>query len=121
MQAFLGAKEGLSREEVAEQGEDVGSDEIKQMLGGQGLEVVFRQVSETLGNSIREIVLDIRWGPERYREEVRFVQYVTTTGRISAPTGVDGSIRTPENTALPPTLPGGQLNPARNPLRPMGN
>ena len=121
MQAFLGAKEGLSREEVSDQGEDVGADEIKQMLGGQGLEVVFRQVSETLGNSIREIVLDIRWGPERYPEEVRFVQYVTTTGRISAPSGIDGAIRTPENTALPPTLPGGQLNPARNPLQPMGN
>lgn len=121
MQAFLGAKEGLSRDEVAEQGESVGADEIKQMMGGQGLEVVFRQVSETLGNSIREIVLDIRWGPEKYPEKVRFVQYVTTTGRISAPSGVDGSIRTPENTAIPPTLPGGQLNPARNPLQPMGN
>lgn len=115
MQAFLGAKEGLSREELAEAGEDVPADDLRNMLGGQGLEVVFRQVSETLGNSIREIILDVSWGPERYRESVRFVQYVTTTGRITAPTGVDGSIRTPQNTAIPPTLPDGSPNPAAQP------
>jgi len=121
MQAFLGGQQGLTREEVAQQGEEVGGNQIREMLGGQGIEVVFRQVSETLGNSIREIVLDIRWGPEKFREEVRFVQYVTTTGRIATPTGIDGSIRTPGNTAIPATLPGGQPNPARNPLVPLGN
>jgi len=119
MQAFLGAQQGVSREEIAEQGESVGADQLQAMMGGQGLEVVFRQVSETLGNSIREIVLDISWGPKRYRESVRFVQYVTTTGRISAPTGIDGSIRTPNNTAIPPTLPDGPPNPAAQAPQPL--
>jgi len=115
MQTFLGTQEGLSREEMADQ--DVPADDVRALLGGQQLDVVFRQVSETLGNSIREIILDVSWGPENFREEVRFVQYVTTTGRISAPTGVDGSMRTPSNTAVPPTLPDGSPNPASNPVQ----
>ncbi|NJK88599.1 MAG: hypothetical protein HC923_03815 [Myxococcales bacterium] len=56
-------------------------------------------------------------GPEKFPEKVRFVQYITTNGRISAPTGIDGTVRSPANSAIPPTLPGGVANPARNPFQ----
>ncbi|MGF1510241.1 MAG: prepilin-type N-terminal cleavage/methylation domain-containing protein [Myxococcota bacterium] len=112
MQAFLGAKEGIDPAELAEQAgtEGVPADEVRNLLGGGSIELVFKQVSETLGNAVREIVLDIRWGPEGDRESVRFVQYVTTQGRLSAPTGRTGD-RSPD-TLVPPTLPDGSPNPA---------
>jgi len=113
MQAFLGASQGTSAAEAA--AEDVPADQVRNLLGGEQLELVFRQVSETLGNSIREIVLDIEWGPKNERESVRFVQYVTTTGRISAPTGLSGD-RALQNM-VPNALPDGTTNPAAQPLQ----
>ncbi len=120
MQAFFGATGGLEGDDP--EGQEVPADQVRALLGGESIEFIFRQVSETLGNSIREIVLDITWGPEDYPETVRFVQYVTTTGRISAPTGIDGTVRTPQTSgAIPPTLPGGIPNPAAVPnLNPTG-
>ncbi|MEM1026070.1 MAG: prepilin-type N-terminal cleavage/methylation domain-containing protein [Myxococcota bacterium] len=115
MQAFMGAKEGLDPSRLASEGGSAPADEIKQLLGGQGLELVLQQVSETLKNSIREIVLDVSWGPEKARETVRFVQYVTTTGRIAPPTGRSG-LRGPGNI-LPPTNPDGTDNEANQPLQ----
>lgn len=115
MQAFMGAKDGVDPSRLASEGGSAPADEIKQMLGGQGLELVLQQVSETLKNSIREIVLDISWGPEKARETVRFVQYVTTTGRIATPTGRSG-LRGPGNI-LPPNNPDGTENQANQPVQ----
>jgi general secretion pathway protein I len=115
MQAFMGAKEGVDPSRLATEGGSAPADEVKQLLGGQGLELVFKQVSQTLSDSIREIVLDISWGPEKARETVRFVQYVTTSGRIATPTGRSG-LRGPGNI-LPPTNPDGTENPANAPVQ----
>jgi general secretion pathway protein I len=116
MQAFMGARDGIRPEDFAEQtsGEGVPADEIRNLLGGESIELVFKQVSQTLGNSIREIVLDIRWGPEGQQEVVRFVQYVTTIGRIATPTGRTGDRS--QSTLVPQNLPDGSPNPAANPV-----
>ena len=53
------------------------------MLGGGQLELVFKQVGETLKESIREISLEITWPDGKFTEEVSFVQYVVTSGRLS--------------------------------------
>jgi general secretion pathway protein I len=87
MQAFLGAMNGdlpADSEEVAKYAEDVGGSELKQLMGGEQMELIFKQIGETLGDSIREITLEIEWGKEGIDlEEIKFVQYVTTTGRLS--------------------------------------
>lgn len=116
MQAFMGASEGLGSDATASQlgdGGEVPADRVRDMLGGNQLELVFRQVSETLEDAIREIVLDVSWGPKGDRESVRFVQYITTQGRIAAPTGRTGE-RSP-STAVPQNLPGNIPNPAARP------
>ena len=87
MQAFLGAMNGelpAVGEEAEKYAEQVGGSELKQLMGGEGIELIFKQVGETLGDSIREISLEIEWGKEGIDlDEVKFVQYVTTTGRLS--------------------------------------
>ena len=87
MQGFLGALNGelpTDSEEVAEYAEQVGGSEIKQLMGGEQMELIFKQIGETLGDSIREITLEIEWGKEGIDlEDIKFVQYVTTTGRLS--------------------------------------
>ncbi|MCB9652585.1 MAG: prepilin-type N-terminal cleavage/methylation domain-containing protein [Deltaproteobacteria bacterium] len=62
--------------------------ELKQLAGGEVgsavMESMFKQVSETLARSIREITLEILWGREGIDEDsVRFVQYLTIDGRLS--------------------------------------
>lgn len=116
MQAFLGASEGLDAGELPDT--DVPADEVRQMLGGAQIELVMKQVSDTLADSIREIVLDVTWGPKDAKEGARFIQYVTTTGRIAAPTGRSGDRSA--GTLVPPTLPDGSPNPASVPI-PGGN
>ena len=87
------------------------------------MELVFKQVGETLSNSIREITLEIKWGRQGIDEEsIKFVQYVTTTGRLSIPaSGLTPASLTPggrgSQSAVPPNLPGGGANPARFPTR----
>ncbi len=81
MQEFIGAMQGESTEEL---NEEVSGSDLKQLMGGEMAELMFKQVGEVLGNSIREITLEIKWGKEGYdEEEVKFVQYVTTTGRLN--------------------------------------
>lgn len=82
MQSFLGAMRGEGTEELVD---SVGGSELSKMLGGGGMELIFKQVGETLGNSIREITLEITWGGKRDEESISFVQYVTTTGRLAVP------------------------------------
>ena len=91
MKAFVGAlngnplnSEGLVDEDLEKQ---VQGGDIAQALGGEQLEVVFKQISETLANSIREISLEITWGRGYDQETIKFVQYLTTTGRLSGPRG----------------------------------
>ncbi|HJL43347.1 MAG TPA: prepilin-type N-terminal cleavage/methylation domain-containing protein [Myxococcales bacterium LLY-WYZ-16_1] len=118
MQAFMGASRGIDPSELED--EAVPADRVREMLGGNQLELVFRQVSETLEDAIREIVLDVRWGPEGDRESIRFVQYITTTGRIAAPSGRTGN-RSP-STVVPQNVPGQGQNPAAQPVpSPFGN
>lgn len=93
---------------------------LSQALGGEQMQLVFNQVSETLSESIREIALEIQWGKEGVDlESVKFVQYVTTTGRLSVPAGGFGTNNrslTPggrgQSSAVPPQTPGGRTNPA---------
>ena len=80
VQALVGA---MSGEDLGESVQDVEGGDLKQMLGGEALEGVFKGVAETLKNSIREITLEIQWGQEPYQEQAKFVQYVTTDGRLS--------------------------------------
>ena len=118
MQMFLGAMNGSSSEDALN--EQAQGSELAKMLGGGQLELVFKQVGETLSDSIREITLEISWGREGIDlETVKFVQYVTTTGRLSVPAQFGSQLGqgvTPGGrvggSALPPTLPGGGGNPA---------
>ena len=116
--AMIAGLNGTSIEDVAAGGQqELG--QVQDLLQGGGIELVFRQVGETLSNSIREITLEITWGRKGIDEEsIKFVQYVTTTGRLSlAPSQVAADALTPGGrgapTSVPPTLPGGTPNPAR--------
>lgn len=124
MQTFMGALNGTG---VGPDGtlpdagleEEVQGGDLAKLLGGGQIEGIFKQISETLGNSIREISLEIIWGKGIDEESVKFVQYLTTTGRLTGPRGgsavptVPGAgTRANPNTLLPPTLPNGQPNPA---------
>lgn len=67
-------------------GEAAGGADLNQLLAGGGLEPILKGVGETLQKSIREISLEITWKPsEKFEESVRFVQYVTTSGRLALP------------------------------------
>lgn len=122
MQMFLGAMNGEAPDEMLN--EQVEGSELSKMLGGGQLELIFEQVGETLSDSIREISLEIYWGKEGVdRESIKFVQYVTTTGRLSVPAQFGGQLGNsatpggrPAGSGLPPTLPGGIRNPALDAL-----
>lgn len=111
MQAFLGAMNGelpAIGDEANNFVEQVQGSDLKKLVGGEQMEVIFKQVGETLGNSIREITLEIEWGKEGVDlETVKFVQYVTTNGRLSFSPQGGGA----------PTLPGAQTQGGRNPLQ----
>lgn len=121
MAGFIGAAQGESADQLTQNVE--GSD-LKQMLGGQGLDLLLNQAGELLSKSIREIALEVHWGDPKFDgESVRFVQYVTTNGRISyqspnIPANLLNQLpgTRNQNTATPPNLPG--LNPKpKNPFR----
>lgn len=129
MQAFMGALNGGGPEADgtlpdADLQEEVQGGDLAQLLGGNQIETIFKQISETLGNSIREISLEITWGKGYDEETVKFTQYLTTSGRLSGPRGQSpipglpgaGSRNNP-NTLLPPNAPGGaNPNPALRPF-----
>jgi len=101
MQMFMSAMNGGSPEEALN--EQAQGSELAKMLGGGQLELVFKQVGETLSDSIREITVEIYWGKEGVdRESIEFVQYVTTTGRLNTP----AQFGAPGGQAL---TPGGRL------------
>lgn len=109
IQTYLGALRGEGDEGLAAQ---VGGSDLAKMLGGEQLGIIFKQVGDTLGKSIREITLEITWGKKEKNEEtVRFVQYVTTTGRLSLPSSTLG---------LPPGLRPGDRNPDTLAVPPLG-
>lgn len=90
IQGYLGALTGGIGEGI-ESGaaEQVGGSKIAEMLKGQQLEVMFKQVGDNLAKAIREIELEISWGKEGVSEEsLKFVQYIVTTGRINTPSNV---------------------------------
>lgn len=126
VQGFLGALNGTPSGDTsalandAKYQEAVEGSDIAKLLGGNQLELIFKQVSETLGNSIREITLEIMWGENADEESVKFVQYLTTDGRLSGNNGSSGipslpgaGSRLDGNTFLPSTTPSGRSNPAR--------
>lgn len=106
VQNFLGAQSGALPGALppgGSSGEPTGGADLNQLLAGGGLEPILKGVGETLSKSIREITLEIVWKPsDKYEESIRFVQYVTTTGRLALP---EGSPRLAD-----PNLPG-QRNP----------
>lgn len=89
MQSFVGA---LNGEALGADGavvdeslqETVQGGDVAQLLGGNQTEAMFKQISEVLAESIREISLEIAWGQGLDRETIKFVQYLTTSGRLSA-------------------------------------
>lgn len=127
LQTFMGALNGNGTELTETGGvvpdkaleDKVQGGDLAKLLGGGQVETIFKQISETLGNSIREISLEITWGKGYDEESIKFTQYLTTDGRLSGANG--GSAvptipglggRSNTNTLLPPTLPNGQANPA---------
>jgi general secretion pathway protein I len=85
MQTFLGAMKGEGPGDLKDK---VGGSDLTKLLGGGGMEMIYKQVGDTLGKSIREITLEITWGTKgRDEESIKFVQYVTTTGRLAVPQG----------------------------------
>lgn len=126
MTNFLGALNGRSVDETgalpdAALSEEVQGGDLAKLLGGGQIEAIFKQISETLGNSIREITLEITWGKGYDEETIKFVQYLTTTGRLSGPRGGSpiptlpgAGTRANTNTLLPQTTPDGRANPALN-------
>lgn len=85
--SFLGASKGESDVDPSQLGAVEGND-LSQMLGGGMMEAMFKQVGDTLANSIREVTLEISWGSKQSAESLKFVQYVTTTGRLAMPQGI---------------------------------
>lgn len=85
VQDYIGAFTGGGDAELSDK---VSGSDFASMLGGGHLEGIFKQIGETLGNSIREIELVITWPDGKtYVESVKFVQYVTTSGRLALPQG----------------------------------
>lgn len=83
IQGFLGAMKGEGPDELVD---SVAGSDLAKVLGGGGLELILKQVGDTLSKSIREITLEITWNEgEKFEESVKFVQYVTTTGRLAVP------------------------------------
>ena len=121
MQSMIAGLNGSSVEQVAGQGQELG--QLKDLMQNGGIELVFKQVGETLSKSIREITLEITWGRKNIDEEsIKFVQYVTTSGRLSvAPSQLVPASLTPggrgAQNAVPPLLPGGGTNPGAFPPR----
>lgn len=118
MQSYLGAMNGQG---TPEQNEQVGGSELSQMFANGGMEMIFKQVGETLSNSIREITLEITWGGKKDEESIKFVQYVTTSGRLSVPQ-ISNQIPTGQSGIDPatglPILPGqsGFIPPGGGPM-----
>lgn len=117
MQGYLSALQGTNPNEALTQ--QVGGSQLTEMLGGGMMEGMFKQVGETLSNSIREITLEIKWGKGAEEESIKFVQYVTTSGRLTFKPPVNNPAAealTPGGrgvgSAIPGTLPNGQPNPA---------
>lgn len=81
MAAMLQAVRGDSSAESA--AGQASADEVQQLMGGGMLETAMKQGADTLSKSIREIAIEVEWGAEHNKESIRFVQYVTTSGRIS--------------------------------------
>lgn len=124
MQNFLSGLRGESTNEALNDAAE--KSDLSEMLGGEQLKLVLNQVGETLSESVREIALEIQWGKEGVDlEGVKFVQYVTTSGRLAVPAGGFGTsnqAQTPggrgQSSTVPPQTPGGATNPAfRRPPR----
>jgi general secretion pathway protein J len=100
MQTFIQGMSGTAPDQAIN--DQVANSDLQKMLGGGQLETVFKQVGETLGDSIREITIEITWGRKDIDfESVKFVQYVTTTGRLNVPQAA-GSAADALNQALTP-------------------
>lgn len=116
MQGYLSALNGSNPSEQLNQ--QVGGSDLTQMLGGGMMEGMFKQVGETLSNSIREITLEIKWGKGAEEESVKFVQYVTTSGRLTFKPPANPALEalTPggrgADSVIPGLLPDGSVNPA---------
>lgn len=99
MQTFLSGMSGSAEDSALN--DQVANSDLMKMMGGGQLETVFKQVGETLSDSIREITIEITWGRKDIDfESVKFVQYVTTTGRLNVPQGAGGANASDLNNIL---------------------
>src|SRR5262249_15072909 len=74
VQGLLGSMKGEDLSKAAEGAAgQVGGDQLSQILGGGGMEMIFKQVGDTLANSIREVTLEITWGKKGQAESIKFV------------------------------------------------
>jgi general secretion pathway protein I len=100
IQDFLGGVRGEGPDQLVD---SISGSDLSKVLGGGGLELILKQVGDTLSKSIREITVEIIWKEgEKFEDSVKFVQYVTTTGRLAVPSGV---VQIPAQGGLP-TAPG---------------
>jgi len=79
---FLGAMRGEGQGDLVD---SVAGSDLSKIMGGGGLELILKQVGDTLSKSIREITLEVTWKDGTYNESIKFVQYITTSGRLSVP------------------------------------
>lgn len=87
---YIGAMRG---EDSGELGEEVGNSPLSEYLKGDVLEMLFKQVGETLADAIREVTLEIVWGKEGQNlESIKFVKYVVKGGTLNMP---EGNVRLP--------------------------
>ena len=100
IQGFISGLSGgggeLGSEAETRVNEQIQKSELGNLLNGDALGAMFEQVGENLKEAIREVELEIEWGPKnKPHDSIVFVQYIVTTGRINTPRG---GIRLPAST-----------------------
>ncbi|MFO0723246.1 MAG: prepilin-type N-terminal cleavage/methylation domain-containing protein [Myxococcota bacterium] len=93
---FMGALNGSGDKKAVD---SIAGSDLSKVLGGGGLEMILKQVGDTLSKSIREITLEVTWKDGQYKETLRFVEYVTTSGRLAVP---NANFQIPAGTAVGP-------------------
>jgi general secretion pathway protein I len=81
VQSLLSAKDGIDTKAGKT---PVEGDQLAGLLGGEQTVNFIKQIGDTFSDGIREIQLEVEWGPKDNKpESIQFVQYVTTNGRLS--------------------------------------
>lgn len=106
---FVGAMNGSGDKKAVD---SIAGSDLSKVLGGGGLELILKQVGDTLSKSIREITLEVTWKDGNYKESLKFVEYVTTSGRLAVPNAnfripaAGAAALGPDGQPLPGGIPG---------------